>query len=302
MRLTRLLLGIAALLLLAAGPSMAQVTLYAGDDGLSTTGGGSTTVDLSGYPIQDVFGAPVNGSTVVSLVGESLGPIDALRGLDTIIRRPRDIVIDSTGHGSGPILVAALRLVSEKGVSIGSDTYTLRVFLSDFSSTVAPGTLSVTFANGDGGTFNSSFNVRPKLVFTSQSNGSSTVIDCGAVTCGDGKDIVISATNIPFARSGGPGNFQPAAQGVKLLSAGLQVDSNGDGRPDLTTLASSNFFVGVSATTAGFQISGFSKYKPPVPLGTRTSHFPILPIPSAVAAVRPFPATPTATPVSGSAN
>jgi hypothetical protein len=287
MRLTRMLLAIAVLMLALAGPSMAQIVIRAGDDGFSTTGGGTTTLDLALYPVQDIFGAPVNGDPVVSLVGESLGAGPDLAGFDVIIRRSRDITIDSTGTGSGPLSIAALRLVSEAPVSIGKDTYNLRVFLSEFRSNVQPGTVTFHLANGDGGTFDSTFFVRPRLVFTSTTNGSSTVIDCGAVPCNNGQDIVIRATNAPFVRSGGPRNFRASDKQIKLLKPGLQVDGDGNGTPEVTTAGSSNLFVGVSADSS-FTVSGFSKYEFPV-ITRQTVHFPFPPIPPVLNQVRPFP-------------
>jgi hypothetical protein len=220
-------------------------------------------------------------------VGESLGAGTALAGIDTIINLPSSIAISTTGTGSGVLRIVALRLLSEGPVSIGKDSYDLRVFISEFSGTVAPGTVTFNFANGDGGTFNSTFNVRPRLVFTSRSTQVSTVIDCGAVTCGTGRDIEIRATNVPFVIAGGPGKFLPSSKQIKLLSANLQVDGDGNGVAELTTRGSSNFFVGIAASQ-GFPLSGFNKYEFPV-VTRPTSHFPILPIPEAVDVVRPFP-------------
>jgi hypothetical protein len=287
MSLKRTLLATAALALAIAGPALAQPVVNAGDTGLATTGGGTTTLDLAQYPIQQIFGAPVNGDPVVSLVGESLGAGSALAGIDTIVNLPSNIAIGSGGTGSGVLRLVALRLVSESPVSIGTGSYDLRLFISEFSGTVAPGTVTFTFANGDGGTFNSTFWVRPRLVFTNRSTHVSTVIDCGAVTCGTGKDIEIRATNVPFAISGGPGKFLPSSKQIKLLGAGVQVDGDGNGVAELTTRGSSNFFVGVAAST-GFPLSGFNKYEFPV-VTRPTSHYPTLPIPDAVAVVRPFP-------------
>jgi len=289
MSLKRTLLAVAALALIVAGPALAQPVVNAGDTGLATTGGGTTTLDLAQYPIQQIFGAAVNGDPVVSLVGESLGAGSALAGIDTIVNLPSNIPIGSGGTGSGVLRLVALRLVSESPVSIGNGSYDLRLFISEFSGSVAPGTVTFTFANGDGGTFNSTFWVRPRLVFTNRSTSVSTVIDCGAVTCGTGKDIEIRAANVPFVITGGPGKFLPSSKQIKLLSAGLQVDGDGNGVAELTTRGSSNFFVGVAAST-GFPLSGFNKYEFPV-VTRPTSHYPTLPIPDAVAVVRPFPRT-----------
>jgi hypothetical protein len=281
------ILAAALALLAVAGPALAATVIVAADEGLATIGGGGTTIDLAAYPIQQIFGAPVTSNPVVSLIGESLGPGTDLAGVNTIVRRPTNITIGSTGTGTGPISLVALRLVSESPVTIGSSAYDLRVFISEFSGSVAQGSVTFTFSNGDGGTFTSQFNVRPRLVFTDRTRGTSTVIDCGAVTCANGQDIRVQATNVPFTISGGPGNFQPSVQKVKPLKAGLKVDGDGNGVAELTTFGTSNFFPGVSPTT-GFPISGFTKYEFPI-FTRQTVHFPFILIPSAVSAVRPFP-------------
>jgi hypothetical protein len=221
---------------------MAQI-IKAGDDPFSTPGGGGTHVDLSSYPIQQIFGAPVDGDPVVSLVGESLGPGPELAGIDTIMRRSKDITIGSAGSGAGPLEIVALRLVSEQPVSIGKVSYRMRVFLSEFHNNIPSGTLTLRMANGDGGTFDSSFTVRPKLVFTNADTKQSTVIDCGAVPCGTGSDLTMHVSGASFARSGGPGKF--TGQGIKTLRAGIAVDSDGNGTLDATTLASTNLYIGV---------------------------------------------------------
>lgn len=274
---------VAAVLALAlVGSASAQIVLRAGDDPFSTPGGGTTTVDLAGYPIKEVFGAPVDGSTVVGLKGESLGPQSVLAGIDTIVRRPADIVVNGS-TASGPLRLMALRLRSESPVSIGGVPYTLRVFLSEFRSGIVVGTLTVTFTNGDGGTFSSSFNVRPKLAFTDPS-GRSTIIDCGAIACGSGADLALTVSGAPFTRSGGPGGFSPTSKGIRLLPAGVPVDADGNGTADFTTLASTNFFVAVTPVQP-FPITSVIKQEN----GGRHGFFP--PIPSATAAVAPFPST-----------
>lgn len=263
-----------------AAPSLAQI-IKAGDDPFSTAGGGATHVDLSAYPIQQVFGAPVDGNPVINLVGESLGPGPELSGIDTIMRRSKDIVIGSAGSGAGPLEVVALRLVSEQPVSIGKVAYRMRVFLSEFHNNIQPGTLTLRMANGDGGTFDSSFTVRPKLVFTNLETKQSTVIDCGAVPCVDGSDLTMHVSGAAFARSGGPGGF--TGEGVKALRAGLRVDSDGNGTLDATTLASTNLYIGIQPARP-FNPTPTDKDE------QRANHSILPPTASAQAAVLPYSA------------
>jgi hypothetical protein len=268
----------AATVTIADEPGDTGFTIFAGDDGLSTIAG-ATTVDLAHFPIEEVFGAPIEGDTVVSLMGESLGPEEELAGIDTIVRRPRDINLDS-GAGEGPMMIMALRLRGQESVVIGGTDYTVRVFLSEFRTDVVSGTLRLQAMNGDGGTFSSSFNVRPKLTFTSES-GESVVIDCGVVPCGE--DLELTAVNRPFIRSGGPGGFQGAD--IKRLPAGIPVDGDGDGSPDFTTRASTNLYIGIQPIVPP---------PPPPPLEKRNmdhTHGISVPTQTAVALVAPFPSS-----------
>src|SRR6185436_9742724 len=89
----------AAAALLVASSASAQ-KIIAGDDGLTTPGGGTTNVNLSSFPIQEVFGAGLEGNPVVSLRGEALGS-GPLQTIDTIVRRNNDVDLrNGTGTGS----------------------------------------------------------------------------------------------------------------------------------------------------------------------------------------------------------
>ncbi len=240
--------------MLVASSAPAQKIL-AGDSGLTTPGGGRTTLDLSTFPIEQVFGARLGSSSVVSLKGESLGT-GALDGVDTIVRRPTTIDL-STGSGSGPLSIVALRLVGESPVVIGGKSYTLHVFLSEFRDDVKAGGATFRLVNADGGTFSSSFNVRPKLVFSNESGD--TVIDCGAVVCGDGSDLKMTAQNASFTLGGVAGGLDPKAKGIKALPAGVAVDGDGDGVAEVKTLASTNLFIGVIPSRPTFPIGPIDK-------------------------------------------
>lgn len=245
-----------AIAMLVASSAPAQKIL-AGDSGLTTPGGGRSQIDLSGFPIEEVFGARLESNPVVSLKGESLGT-GALDGIDTIVRRTTTVDV-SGGSGSGPLGIVALRLVSESPVVIGGKAYRLRVFLSEFRGDVKPGSVTFTMSNADGGTFNSTFNVRPKLVFSNE-NGS-TAIDCGAVVCGDGTDLKMVAQGASFTLSGISGGMDPKAKGIKTLPAGVAVDGDGDGVAELTTIGSSNLFIGVIPSRPTFPIGPVDKYE-----------------------------------------
>lgn len=261
-----------AMLVASAAPAQ---KILAGDSGLTTPGGGRSLLDLSGFPIEQVFGARLDGSPVVSVKGESLGT-GALDGIDTIVRRPTNVDV-SGGSGSGPLGIVALRLVGENPVSIGGKSYQLHVFLSEFRGDVKPGSVTFTMNNADGGTFNSSFNVRAKLVFT-DGEGRDTAIDCGAVPCGD--DLKMVAQGASFTLSGIPGGMDPKAKGIKALPAGVAVDGDGDGVAEITTIGSSNLFIGVIPARPTFPIGPVDKYE------QSGSHGVLVPVPAAASAAQ----------------
>lgn len=260
-----------AIALLVASSAPAQ-KIFAGDSGLSTPGGGRTQLDLSGFPIEEVFGARLEGNPVVSLKGESLGS-GALDGIDTIVRRPTNVDV-SNGQGTGPLAIVALRLAGEAPVTIGGKSYGVHVYLSEFRDDVKAGSVTYRMVNADGGTFNSTFNVRPKVVFTGE--GGDTAIDCGAVDCGD--DLKMVATAASFTISGVPGGMDPKAKGIKALPAGLPVDGDGDGVAELTTLASSNLFIGIIPSRPTFPVGPTDKYE------QSGSHGVFVPIPASQSA------------------
>ncbi|HXO20238.1 MAG TPA: hypothetical protein VOA87_10000 [Thermoanaerobaculia bacterium] len=233
-----------AILTMAALPAAAQVTLGAGDDGWVTTGGGQTSVDLTYFPIKAFFGSdPTN--PVVNLKGQPLS--SSLGSIDTIVNRPNATTIPGLNQPTTTVVqVKALSLVSEASVQIGAKSYNLNVFNSHLGS--ATGTMTLTQTNGDGGTYNSSFDVTPRLKFTNVSNPSDiVVIDCGAVSphCND----ALITSNAAWVRTGGAGNFQPSSQGATPLNPGIAVDGDGDGTNDYTTVGQSNFYAGYSSVT-----------------------------------------------------
>lgn len=233
-------------LLLTTAPLAAQDVISRGDDGWKTPGGGGTQINLASYPIGQVLGSNPT-SNVVSLKGK---PLDAanLGTIDTIVTRPDDITI-SGGSGSGDLEISALSLESESDVVLQDGrTYKLRVCLSDTGND--SGTATLTRSNSDGGTFDSSFEVRPKLIFTPTGGGSPVTIDCGSIGCAS---ISIAASNTGWVNTGGAGGFNPAAKGVTPIRSGIAVDADCDGvKDDYTTIGKGSgkkFYAGFAATT-----------------------------------------------------
>jgi hypothetical protein len=218
--------ALVALLAVAAVPAGAQ-TLRAGNDGWSTPGGGQTMIDFGGYP--DVLGW--GGSPpVVSIKGKALDSAN-LGSIDTLLERG-GTVLDASGYGSAALRVVALSLESEGDFQVNGTWYHLNITLADNAKS---GKISLTKINSDGGTFSSSFPVVPRLSFTT---GGSEVaaIDCANVSC---PDTTMTSSNSAWSTALG-GSFDPAAQGVTPIRAGITVQgyktigSNGDVVPGFT--------------------------------------------------------------------
>jgi hypothetical protein len=223
-------------------PAKGAVTLNAGDDGWVTASGDGSQLNLADYPIAKVLGGKYTGAGKVVLQGK---PLSAdLGNIDTIVQRPKDIVLKGK-RGSGALQIAALSLVSAKPVDIGGKSYTVHVGLSE---TQKPGRITVTQTRKNGGTFSSSFPVVPKLVFTPEGGGQAVTIDCGAVPCGKGgKGFILSTRATPWILKGASTEVDAAAQKVATIKAGVRV--GGDGFGTYTTTGSSNFVPGVTVAS-----------------------------------------------------
>jgi hypothetical protein len=220
-------------------PAKGAVTLAAGDDGWVTASGEGSKLNLADYPIAKIFGVKYASHEKVVLKGKPLSP--ELGSIDTIIQRPKDIVLRAK-KGSGPLQMAALSLESDKPVKIGDKSYRIHVGPSE---TQKPGRITVTQTGKDGGTFSASFPVVPKIVFTPEEGGQPVTIDCGAVPCGKGgKGFVLTTKGSPWTLGGGPAKFDPAAQKLTTIKAGIRV--GGEGFAAYTTTGTSNFFPGVA--------------------------------------------------------
>jgi hypothetical protein len=235
-----------AMLALAAVPATAQ-TFAAGDDAFNTVAGGSTTVDVSQFPgALAALGSPIVGGNVISLKGvalnSSFGP-----SVDSIVAR------GAIASGSGSLTLAALNMASASNVVLQDGRqYALAVCLSDTAPST--GSISLTTTSGDGGTFNSSFNVIPKLVFTNVNNHNDVItIDCAAAGC----NLNISSSNSGYANTGGPNNFSPSAEGINSLPTGNQTVANCAGTHTVNILAPGGFYPGWTFSSGGSSPNGF---------------------------------------------
>lgn len=229
-----------AILALAGVPAAAQ-TFAAGDDALNTVAGGSTTVDLSQFPgVLAALGSPINGGDVVNLQGVSLnsafGP-----SVDSIVAR------GAIASGSGSLTIAALNMSSASNLVLQDGRqYALAVCLSDTAAST--GSISLTSTSGDGGTFNSSFNVIPKLVFTNVNNHNDVItVDCAVANC----NLNITSSGTGYAQTGGPNNFNPGSEGINSLPTGNQTVANCAGTHTVNIVAPGGFYPGWALSSGG---------------------------------------------------
>lgn len=229
--------GILALALLVAVPALAQpITVAWGNDGWQTAAG-SSQIDLSIYPLAGLFGAGATFSpTVVNLGGVALDAAN-LGSIDTLLERPAPSVAFTTYPETHtfPVALKAMRLRGTVTVtpSGGSPkTYTLTVAVSEAGS--GSGTITAHREVPDGGHFDSSFPVQPKLVFV-DSLGGRLELDCG-YTSACPTNITLSSTNNCWVVAHGPNNFDPASKGITNIVAGIAVDGTFDGTNEYTTV------------------------------------------------------------------
>ncbi len=227
----RWLLGLALVAL--ALPAAAQpITVAPGNDGW-TTPAGSSQIDLSVFPLAAVFGSPGTASpAVVTLGGQPL--TGALGSIDTLLQRYPPSVTFTTFPETHTfsVEIQALRLKGQ--TTVNSVLYNLVVALSEIPS--GPGTITAIRQTPDGGRFNSSFPVLPKLVFTEVANpANQVVLDCGLVPGCPGP-LTLNATNVCWLVAFGPNGFNPATKGITPIPAGVNVDGTFNGVNDYTTV------------------------------------------------------------------
>lgn len=222
-------LAIAALAL----PAAAQpITVAPGNDGW-TTPAASSQIDLSVFPLAAVFGSPGTANpAIVALGGQAL--TGALGSIDTLLERGAPSVTFNTFPETRTFSVAIKALRLKGQTSVNGVPYNLVVALSEIAS--GPGTITATRLTPDGGRFNSSFPVLPKLVFTEVGNpANQVVLDCGLVPGCPGP-LTLGAANVCWEVAFGPNGFNPATKGITPIPAGVAVDGTFNGVNDYVTV------------------------------------------------------------------
>lgn len=177
---------------------------------------------------------PFEGEPLMQFAGDPLGRAD------TIVRRGTPTQpLTCPGSTDIPIELVALNLVSTRPITVtfqsaGSELWDVRACVSYNAQSL--GTLMVTESCGEGGMFDSTLTVKPRLIFTRVSDGQTEVLD-------PGPDKVLTVTAANWTHS-------PMMVDGRVLNPGVQVDGNCNGQGDDPTLqlGTSNFFPGIAAT------------------------------------------------------
>lgn len=229
------------------------------DDLWTTPPGSATSYSFEGTPLPaDFFGEgsdPFTGE--VDLMGLALDP-DNLGPADTIVRRMEDICPTEVGESATvEVEMVALSLVSVEPITVtfngGQDPveFDVQVCLSSFPQQT--GTMTITLEEDDCGTFDSSLPVLPKFTFINRMTNAGQFVDCGEPDqlC---EVLNLSGEDNGWALIDGPGEYDPASNGIVRSTAGIGIDADCDGESEAMTVgASSCFQPGISCTPNGFE-------------------------------------------------
>jgi len=218
-------------LLLAAVPALAGPSVLTNGADLWHTVTGYSYSSFAENPLPAGFfcegSKPFTG--VVPMTGEPIAtyPAGALGNIDTIVRRLDDAKLDANGEASTRIQLLALSLASAHPVDTGCGLYDVKTSL-DGEQPITEMKLKRT--NPEGGTFVAPLAIKAKMVFTPASGKGASHTFYQTVHLGPG-----SASVWAYVRE-------------KRLER-VQVDTDGDGRPDTYLPMPSNFKAGLAAIT-----------------------------------------------------
>lgn len=256
-------LGLTCLLLILALPgatraatrAIAQpvaVNLPAGDDAWMTPPDGGTFVDFVNDPIPaGFFNNSLAFTGKIGFRGVPLvtSPAGALGVADTIVQRTTRTGSLAVGQSATvPIVFLALSLRAINPITVTNtdgttELWDVRAGLTGPGQTV--GSMTITRAHADGGTYDSTLHADVQLVFTqiSPPTGATRVLV---------ESMTFGAPGESWTLVAGPGGFQPGQLQIDPLPGGVNLDVDGDGFVDnVFTIGRSNFQVGVKWNPTG---------------------------------------------------
>ncbi len=228
--LIRSAVGAALVLMLISGsPLFAGEVVHKGVDLWMTVSGFAQT-SFADEPIPAGFfcegSQPFTGKVKFQGAPLAVAPVDSLGSIDTIVRRLDDAAFDAKGEATTRIQLMALSLVSTQPIETSCGKYDVSVQLEGKQPVT---TMKIFQSDAFGGTYTAPLALNVKAVFSpvnGDKNGRREVTR--RIDLGPGTHSVWAYLNLPRYRQG------------------VQVDTDGDGKPDTALPASSNFLAGVS--------------------------------------------------------
>jgi len=230
-----------AIVILAPAPAIADDVLPGSD--LFTTATGHTNVDFGPLPLPAGFFGPFSDPFTDLVPLEGVPLLDSLpgaaQGADTIVERlDPAIFLACPALDTIPIEIIGLRLSSIGPISVsfnGGSSSSLYTIDSSLSQVVPqlPGAMTIRHECPEGGTFDSTLPVTPRLVFTKVAGA------LGIAT------LILDPAPTLSLVGGGDWAHTDGGFGI-FTSPGGSVDGDGDGLIDDLFSSTSNFFAGVN--------------------------------------------------------
>jgi Thrombospondin type 3 repeat len=237
--------AIALLAPLAASPARAD-DVMPGSDMFKTPAPVSGLISPSHQDLSlpnGLFGTgsqPFNGRVYFKGV-----PLTGAGGADTIVERLDTAVLPQCGVSTIDLEILALNLVGTSPITVqfsggGSSTYELRACLPkgvSLPGIANTGTMTLRHGCADGGTFDSTLHVYPRLVFTKTGGADGLA----TVDINPAQEVTLQTVNAPWSHTG-------SGLGIVSSPAGTADDSCDSVNNGVPFPATTNFFVGVGPT------------------------------------------------------
>ena len=233
---TRTTILLALLLTLAALPALGQDMIHNGID-LWRTPAGYSYIDFSEKPLPAGFfcsgSEPFTGRVVWGGVPLATHPRGVLNGTDTIVQRLDDAVFDDQGIARTRLQVRALSMASVEPIRTSCGSFDVAVGLADGEQPITE--MRIVREDATGGSFDSVLALNVRLTFTPVRGG--TALEMTQMTYLPSSTAGVWSNEPPLGLDGKPDyTLRNRLQGF------VAVDTDGDGRTDLSLPGLSNFY------------------------------------------------------------
>ena len=210
------------------------------------TPAGYSYIDFGSKPLPAGFfcsgSEPFTGRVVWGGVPLVTQPKDALNGTDTIVQRLDDAVFDDRGVAFTRLQVRALSMASVEPIHTSCGSFNVAVRLDDGEQPTTE--MRIVREREGGGSFNSVLELNVRLTFTPVNGG--TPLELTQKTHLPSSTAGVWSTEPPPR----PGDEQSSTF-RKSLEGFVVVDTDGDGRTDLSLPGVSNFYAFGQQVKAG---------------------------------------------------